>query len=302
MVAQPSLRAAWVPAQHVAPDLLEVTTAAEPRSASAQLDADALRMAVGDGSLELFYQPEVDLRSGHIVAMEALLRWRHPSLGVVPPHAFLPMARQDGLMETIDTWVLAAAATQAASWSQLPGPARTLWMNVSMAQLTDARFAARFGYAMSSCDLPTGSLGLEISEQVLLRLREQALPLLTKLRSLGAAIVVDDFSSYYTAMGTLATLPIDGLKLSHRFVRAANDHAHYDRALKVIGQAHARGMYVVAEGVETAAENATLVGLGCDRAHGFLYSPPVPADRARWLLRQQLVCRNVEVVPVRASV
>lgn len=290
MVAQPSLSAAWVPADTVAeapqpPDLYV------QRPLSGQIDSDALHMAIGDGSLELLYQPEVDLCSGEIVATEALLRWRHPSLGVVSPHGFLPLAHRSGLMETIDTWVLAAAATQAASWLRLPGPMRTVWLNVSMAQLTDERFTKRFGYAMSSCDLPPRALGLEISEQALLRLGDKAAPLLSRLRSLGAGLVADDFNTHY---GELPPLPLDGLKLSQRFFRCAGDVAHFGQAQAVIAKAHDRGMYVVAEGVETVRENATLVRLGCDRAHGYLYSAPLPAKQAGWMLKNRMVCRPVE--------
>jgi EAL domain-containing protein (putative c-di-GMP-specific phosphodiesterase class I) len=211
------------------------------------------------------------------------------------------LAQRSGLMETIDTWVLAAAATQAASWLRLPGPMRTLWVNVSMAQLTDPRFATRFSYAMNSCDLPPGALGLEISEQALLRLGDAAPPLLARLRSLGACLVADDFNSYYTALGNIGSLPLDGLKLSHRFVRAAGHVSHYGRAHKVIAQAHERGMYVVAEGVENVEENAALLGIGCDRAHGYLYSAPLPSDQARWLLKQRMVCRPIEPTPVEAA-
>jgi EAL domain-containing protein (putative c-di-GMP-specific phosphodiesterase class I) len=299
MVAQPSLSAAWVPADTVSADPQGPADLSVQRPASGEIDSDALHMAIGDGSLELMYQPEVDLRSGELVAMEGLLRWRHPSLGLVTPHGFLPLAHRSGLMETIDTWVLAAAATQAASWLRLPGPLRTVWLNVSMAQLTDERFIKRFSYAMNTCDLPKGALGLEISEQTLLRLGDRAYPLLSQLRARGASLVADDYNSHY---GDLPAVPLDGLKLSQRFFRFAGDVAPYGTAQKLIDRVHDRGMYVVAEGVETFRENTRLVSLGCDRAHGYLYSAPLPAKQAGWMLKNRMVCRPVETAPAEGSV
>jgi EAL domain-containing protein (putative c-di-GMP-specific phosphodiesterase class I) len=257
-------------------------------------------MSVGDGSLELVYQPEVDLRTGEIVAMEALLRWRYGDLGVLQPHAFMPLATRTGMMGTIDIWVLAAAATQAASWRELDGTVRTLWMNVSLAQLADDRHAQRVAHVIRTFRLPRRSLGVEVSEQALTQLGNQAEAVLERLRQLGVSIVADDFNSYYQGVGALASLPLDGVKLAHRFVRGG-DLDHDRRARAVIGQAHERGMYVVAEGVETQREHDRLLELGCDRAHGFLYSRPLPADEARQLLEQGMHWRPADAAPPGAA-
>lgn len=302
MVAQPSsLSAAWVPASTLpasVPAQQSAPPIVVPGEASQEIDATSLRLAIGDGELELHYQPEVELSTGRIVAMEALLRWRHPQLGVVPPQSFLPLAQRTGLMATVDTWVLAAAAAQARRWAAVPDAPRTIWLNVSSQHLLDPVFTARVTHAINACDLLPGSLGLELSEQVLISLGEHGKPFLKRLRSLGVRLVADDFNSYYSALGPLADLPLDGVKLSHRFVRTAGDHEHDLRFRNVLDQAHQRDMYVVAEGVETLTEHGRLLRLGCDRAHGFLYSRPLGADQAGWLLSQAMVWRPAEAAHV----
>jgi EAL domain-containing protein (putative c-di-GMP-specific phosphodiesterase class I) len=251
------------------------------------VDAASLHHATTDGSLELMYQPEIDLDSGAIVAMEGLLRWHHGDLGILSPDAFLDLAIRSGDITTIGEWVLRTGAAEAASWRSLRGLARQLRLNVSTEQLLAEGFAELVRSVVADAKLAPGALGLEISERTILDLGSDAAPILVALRGAGVALVVDDFTSYYSALGAIEALPVDGIKLGHRYVRGVGDADHNDSFVSsVIDRAHARGLYVVAEGVETWSEHARLIELGCDRAHGWLFASAQRADKARWLLTQ----------------
>lgn len=251
----------------------------------------ALHRCAGDGSLELLYQPEISLDSGAIVAMEGLLRWHHGALGLLEPPAFLGLAELSGEIVPIGEWVLRAGAQEAALWSAMPGSARRLWLNVSGAELAAPDFVGRVAAAVAENALPHGALGLEVSESCVIALGPSARPLLEDLRSAGVALAVDDFSSFYSTLGAIEVLPLDAIKLGHRYVRGVGELVGPDGegdplVAAIISQAHDRGLYVVAEGVESWGEAARLTELGCDRAHGWLFSSAQRADKARWLLER----------------
>lgn len=273
-------------------------TGPETRFGSQTIDADALSQAAFDGSLEMVYQPELELDSGAIVAMEGLVRWRHGAFGQLKPADFLHVANKTGAIADIDAWVLRTGAAEVASWQSLRGPARHLWLNVSLAQLRRPGFVPSVAETIAENNLVEGVLGLEIHEKSILDLGRDALPLLIQLRRAGVALAIDDFSSYYATLGVIAALPIDCVKIGRRYVRDVGDAKHDDSfVMSVIEKAHARGIYVVAEGVETWSESARLTELGCDRAHGFLFSSAQRPDRARWLLTQGMGWRGQTVTP-----
>ncbi|MCU1587893.1 MAG: hypothetical protein JWN31_1386 [Frankiales bacterium] len=277
-----------------------MTTATAPVQlfGSQRIDPDLLRQAATDGSLEMVYQPELELDSGAIVAMEGLVRWRHPSLGQLKPADFLQLANETGAIADIDAWVLRAGAAEVASWQTLRGPSRHLWLNVSLAQLRRPGFAKSVADVVKEFDLAEGVLGLEISEKSILDLGRYAHPLLIQLRRAGVSLAIDDFTSYYATLGAISLLPIDCVKIGHRYIRDVGDGRHDDTFVAtVIEKAHARGIYVVAEGVETWGESARLTELGCDRAHGYLFASAQRPDRARWLLTQGTGWRGTSVTP-----
>lgn len=249
----------------------------------------ALHRCATDGTLELLYQPEVDLASGAIVAMEALLRWHHPQLGMLAPPAFLDLAEASGDIVPIGTWALREAAAEAVRWQLLPGATRRLWVNVSPTQVAADDFVELVTDIVTEHALPPGALGLEMAESTVIGLGAAAGSLLGALRRAGVALAVDDFSSWYATLGAIQALPIDAVKLCHRYVRGVGEDVGIDGGgdsivATVITQAHLRGLDVVAEGVETWGEAARLTELGCDRAHGWLFSSAQRADKARWLL------------------
>ena len=265
---------------------------------TATVDLASLHRATTDGSLELMYQPEIDLDSGAIVAMEGLLRWHHGALGVLGPEAFLDLAIRTGEISPIGEWVLRAGAAEARSWQTLPGPARQLWLNVSAEQLRAPGFDELVADCVRSERLPQGALGLEVTERTILDLGSSALPILVALRGAGVALAVDDFTSYYATLGAIEALPVDAIKLGHRYVRGVGDEGHDDSFVSsLIERAHKRGIYVVAEGVETWSEQARLLELGCDRAHGWLFASAQRSDKARWLLTQGTGWRGGVVTP-----
>jgi EAL domain-containing protein (putative c-di-GMP-specific phosphodiesterase class I) len=255
-----------------------------------QLDVDLvheLKASVDDGSLVLQLQPEIDLASGGVVGMEALLRWRHPERGVLLPADFLPVACGAGLMPLIGWWVLEECAREAATWQSLP-PSETqrqLWVNVAGLQLAEPGFAQRLAGLVERHGLERGALGIEVTEETLAQEADLVTHVLEDLREAGLALAVDDFGSWYSSLATLGDLPIDAVKLDQSFVRGVGSDLDDDTIVaSVIRLAHARDLYVVAEGVESWSESARLVDLGCDRAFGYLFSPPQTPERARAML------------------
>ena len=260
---------------------------------SPSVDLAALHRAATDGTLELLYQPEIDLDSGAIVAMEGLLRWHHGALGVLGPADFLDLAIRTGEISPIGEWVLRTGAAELATWLDLRGQRRQLWLNVSAEQVRAEGFADLVRSVVDEFRLPQGALGLEITERACLDLGRDAEPIFVALRGAGVALAVDDFSSFYATLGAIEALPVDVVKLGHKYVRGVGDADHDDTLVaSVIDRAHARGMYVVAEGVEEWSEHARLIELGCDRAHGWLFASAQRADKARWLLSQGMGWRG----------
>jgi EAL domain-containing protein (putative c-di-GMP-specific phosphodiesterase class I) len=273
-----------------------------PSPAASADDLAALHRSVGDGTLELLYQPEVELDSGALMAMEGLLRWHHGDLGVLAPPAFLDLAERSGEIGPIGQWVLREGAAEAARWQSLPGPQRRLWLNVSHDQVASPELPELVADALEAHGVAAGSLGLEISEQTVLLLGERAAQLLEGLRATGVALAVDDFSTWFATLGAIAGLPVDVVKLGQRYVRGVGEDMTGESSVEpvvatLIEQAHDHGMLVVAEGVETWAEAARLTELGCDRAHGWLFASPQRADRARWLLARGAGWRGALVTP-----
>ncbi len=264
---------------------------------STAVDIVSLHQATSDGSLELVYQPEIDLDSGAIVAMEGLLRWHHGPEGVLAPADFLDLAISSGEISPIGEWVLRTGAAEAASWQSLRGPSRQLWLNVSAAQLLDPDFAELVASVVAEHRLPQGALGLEVSERTILDLGEAAAPILVALRAAGVSLAVDDFTSYYATLGAIEALPVDAVKLGQRYVRGVGEGDSDEFVATLITRAHQRGLYVVAEGVESWSESSRLTELGCDRAHGWLFASAQRADKARWLLTQGTGWRGGVVSP-----
>jgi EAL domain-containing protein (putative c-di-GMP-specific phosphodiesterase class I) len=256
------------------------------------LDLDlvpALRRALDNDALVLHFQPEVDLATGAVVGMEALLRWQHPQRGLLWPADFLAVADGAGLLPELGWWVLDRCANELEGWRPLPpasdGTRRQMWVNVSGSQLLAPDFVDRVRRLVTDCALAPGALGLEVTEEGLASGSRYASELLEELRTVGVALALDDFGTWYSSLGTIGELPIEAVKLDQSFVRGVGQDLENDSIVSsVIELAHAHGVRVVAEGVESWAEGARLCELGCDRALGYLFSGPQRAEAARLML------------------
>ncbi len=246
--------------------------------------ADELRIAIADGELTLHYQPQLDVRSGEIVAAEALVRWPHPRLGLVPPLDFLPLAEQAGLMRGLTEWVLEQAVGQCASW-RAAGRALAVSVNVSATNLIDAGFTRLVNDLLDRHGLPADALVLEITETSIIAELDRARLVVDELSELGVVVSIDDFGTGFTSLAYLSELSVGELKLDRTFItRMAGDGRDRDLQLvrSTIDLGHALGMRVVAEGIEDGGTLALLGELGCDLAQGYFTGRPEPADRLSW--------------------
>jgi predicted signal transduction protein with EAL and GGDEF domain len=233
----------------------------------------------------LHYQPKVELETGRIVGMEALLRWQHPTRGIIPPERFIPLAEESGLIVQIGNWVIHEACAQNRAW-QNAGFARVpIAVNVSARQIPYKELAATVRAALGSTGLPPECLEIELTESAVMSNTEAAINTLTLLREMNVRISLDDFGTGYSSLSYLKRLPVTGLKIDKSFVSdlASNpDDAAIVRA--IIGVAQALLLDVTAEGVETAEHIEFLKTHGCGNAQGFYFSRPVPANEMRALL------------------
>jgi len=243
-----------------------------------------LRAAIEEGALLLHYQPQVDLASGRVRGVEALVRWPHPERGLIPPDAFIPLAEQTGLIAPLTEWVLAEAIRQCREW-QRAGVPLTISVNLSMWNLHDPALPDRVAALLREHDVRPAWLRLELTESALMVDTARTMDVLTRLAALGVRLAVDDFGSGYSSLAYLKRLPVDELKIDKGFVRElATDATDAAIVASTVALGHALGLRVVAEGIEDRAACDRLAGMGCDVAQGYYLSRPLPADAlARWL-------------------
>ncbi len=264
-----------------------------PTAADSGTDLDLerrLRLALEAGQLLLYYQPQLDLPSGAISSTEALLRWRHPELGLLPPARFIPLAEENGLIIKLGRWALLEACRQGvAGWPCLNAhehDALTVAVNISARQLHEQDLAKLVRGVLEETGLPSTRLQLELTEGTLSIDTEGAVRSLRAIKELGVQVVVDNFGTGYASLNYLRRFPLDILKVDRRLVASlTTESSGHDRVDALIQLGHQLGLSVAAAGVETEVQATTLAALGCDRLQGYLYSPPLPADEfGPWLL------------------
>jgi EAL domain-containing protein (putative c-di-GMP-specific phosphodiesterase class I) len=236
-----------------------------------------LRRALDNGELVLHYQPILDLSTSGLVGMEALVRWRHPERGLVPPSEFISLAEETGLIVPLGAWVLRHACVQAKRWEEEGLNPPRVSVNFSTRQLQIPTLSGEVGRVLRETGLDADRLEIEITESVAMSHSEDVLTVLYALKHLGVHISMDDFGTGYSSLGMLKRLPIDTLKLDRSFLRdieTSVDDAAISRAVIVL--AHGMKLTVTAEGVETESQLAFLRRHRCDHAQGFLLCRPVP--------------------------
>jgi EAL domain-containing protein (putative c-di-GMP-specific phosphodiesterase class I) len=254
--------------------------------ASRQKAHSALRRAVDCDQFVLHYQPKADMRSGHIVGLEALIRWNHPEQGIIAPANFIPLLEESGLILAVGTWVLRQAMNDYRDWIQQGLNVPPIAVNVSPHQLRHAGFISELEAVLDHHGAQRAPLDIEITESVLLENTEEIIYKLSCIRSMGVQIAIDDFGTGYSSLRYLAHLPIDTLKIDRSFVTAMTDDAD-DMAIvsSIIALAHGLDFKVVAEGVETEEQRKLLRLLRCDQMQGFLLSAAVGKEQLEAMLR-----------------
>jgi diguanylate cyclase (GGDEF)-like protein len=252
------------------------------------LEAD-LRHALELDQFTLHYQPKLDVQTGRITGLEALLRWVHPELGDLPPMEFISLAEETGLIIPIGLWVLKTACAQNMAWQRDGLPAISMAVNLSPRQFLDENLLRDIDELLMSTGMPAHLLQLEITESMVMQNVDRAVKVLDQIQSRGVRLAIDDFGTGYSSMSLMKQFPIDTIKIDRSFVRDL-ENSSQDRAIAkaIISMGKALGLTVVAEGVETAEQDAFLRGHECDELQGYLFSRPIPAEAVALLLRPTL--------------
>ncbi|MFA5976053.1 MAG: EAL domain-containing protein [Elusimicrobiota bacterium] len=262
-------------------------TAAMSSNAIRRLTLESsLRRALKHQEFVLHYQPQVDLRSGKIVGVEALIRWEVPGYGLVPPVEFIPIAEEAGLIVPMGEWVLRTACTQHCAWRQMGLPILSVAVNLSARQFHEQDLAKTIGQVIRSVGMEARFLELEITESYAMQNADYTISVLRDLKEKGIRLSIDDFGTGYSSLSYLKQFPIDALKIDRSFVKDLSADPH-DAAIAsaIIVLAHNLGLEVVAEGVETLEQLAILRKQQCDRMQGYLFSRPVPAAELEAMVR-----------------
>jgi diguanylate cyclase (GGDEF)-like protein len=248
-----------------------------------------LRRAVDNNEFVLYYQPRICLRSNRCTGVEALIRWQHPTLGLVMPTDFIPLAEETGSIVSIGAWVLREACRQNAEWlARGLGPIRVS-VNLSARQFADPNLHNDIVEALAQAQLPGELLELELTESMVMRHPEQATGWLASLKRTGVRLSIDDFGTGYSSLAYLNHFPIDVIKIDRSFIRDVPDsHSDAQIASAVIALGHSLGLEVVAEGAENQAHIDFLRNEGCDEVQGYFYSRPLPASDVTSFLRRRL--------------
>ncbi|MCB1502028.1 MAG: EAL domain-containing protein [Hyphomicrobiaceae bacterium] len=248
-----------------------------------------LRRALRLEQLELHFQPQVEMRTGALVGIEALARWRHPELGWLPPARFIPIAEKTGLIAPIGRFVLLEACRQMRAWQREGVTSAAIAVNITASQLRDPDFPGLVEDVVAEAGIDPGNLELEITEGMMMEVTDSLLARLASLKRLGVRLSIDDFGTGYSNLAYLRTFPLDRLKVDRSFIAAiGSDEGSRSIVRAILGLGQSFGLDVIAEGVETNEQAALLSELGCTQAQGYLYAAPMRgAELAEWILSRE---------------
>jgi diguanylate cyclase (GGDEF)-like protein/PAS domain S-box-containing protein len=248
----------------------------------------SLRRALENNELEMYYQPQIDAISGRIVGAEALMRWNHPTRGIVSPGEFLPFAEENGLMLPISDWMIGALCRDMLQWKNIGGNQVRLSLNLSPQYLDRGDFFEKMRGALLRYGIAPSQIEVEITENICIRNPQHAIEQLNKLGQLGVSVAIDDFGTGYSSLAYLHRFPVHTIKIDQSFVKEIHDeHGHYPVVLAIISIARGLGLNLVAEGVETDSQARYLRSNGCLTMQGYLYHRPMPLPRFIDVLRGQ---------------
>ncbi len=247
----------------------------------------SLRRALERNEFLLHYQPKLDLRTGEITGVEALLRWQHPELGMVSPAQFIPLAEETGLIVPIGRWVMQTACAQSQAWQSPDRAPLCMAVNLSARQFTDDDLLGDIAGALSASGLAPHLLELELTESMMMQNHDRASSILKAIKSMGVRLALDDFGVGYSSLAHIKNFPIDTLKVDRSFVRDLPQNSE-DRAITqaIIAMGKTLNLTIVAEGVETLEQECFLREHACDESQGFYFSRPIPADQFGELLER----------------
>jgi diguanylate cyclase (GGDEF)-like protein len=254
-----------------------------------------LRKAMDNEMLQVYYQPQIDIRSGLTVSVEALIRWNHPQRGFIPPIDFIPIAEETGLIEELGKWVLKTACAQVKTWSREGKGDVRIAVNLSGRQFDSGVLSRDVAGVLAATGLDSKNLELELTESMVMRNPTVTISSLNELKEMGVSIAVDDFGTGYSSLAYLKRYPLDVLKIDRSFIRDIvrdPDDAAITRA--IIGMAKSLGISVIGEGVETTQQLEFLRQNGCDMAQGYLLGKPAPAEEAEALLKNNLIVEELQ--------
>jgi|SRR5689334_2476030 len=247
-----------------------------------------LAHGIESGALSLHYQPRVDLRTGIVTEVEALVRWEHPQRGMLAPIEFIPLAEETGLIVPLGEWVLRTACAQAKAWQLTRAHSLRMCVNVSYVQLRHAGFFDAVKAALGYTGLKPQALGFEFTETTMMRDMQRSLQTIDQLRALGVRLALDNFGTGYSSLSSLARLPIELIQVDRGFAIGLKDDADNQAILSsIIAMAHSLNMSVLAEGVQDEGQTAWLKERRCDMIQGYLVSKPLPADELPRYLQTQ---------------
>jgi predicted signal transduction protein with EAL and GGDEF domain len=245
-----------------------------------------LRRGLREQEFVNYYQPKIDLVTGRIVGVEALIRWMHPQRGLVSPMEFVPALESTGLIGEVGSRIVERSVDDWLRWRAAGLAAPRIAVNVAAAQLRNENFVDELQAALARLNGATGALSIEVTESILIGNMERAIEVLKRVRELGIPVAIDDFGTGYSSLAYIVTLPIDELKIDRAFIKKITADSAYEGIVRTcVSLAHGLNLKVVAEGVETEDQARLLRRLRCDQAQGFLYSPPVPADQLVHMLK-----------------
>ncbi|MED4454488.1 putative bifunctional diguanylate cyclase/phosphodiesterase [Metabacillus fastidiosus] len=248
---------------------------------------NGLRTVLENNELSIYYQPQVNLRTGKIKGVEALLRWHHPELGFIPPDEFIPLAEETGAIISIGEWVLETACKQAKSWQMSVFPSLCVSVNVSIRQIKEDNFVDIVSNILQKSELEPSYLELEITETLMQNI-DTSLTIFNQLKKLGVQISIDDFGTGYSSLSLLAHLPIDYLKIDRSFTNNMLEHSNTISIVKtIINMGRNLNLKIVAEGIEEERQELFLSQHGCHIGQGYYYSRPIPVEELSELLEQQ---------------